>query len=129
MGLIRKTLMISTAGAVRGSSKKQRVAKAQLKELRQQTRIAAQQAKAQQQAVPLPATPAAGWYPDQATPGLLRYFDGQQWRTRRLGRSEIRMSPVYLPGVRFTEAAPSRFAEDEPVGRRGRNLCGRKPLA
>lgn len=31
MGLIRKTLMVSTGGAVRGSSKKQRVAKATMK--------------------------------------------------------------------------------------------------
>jgi hypothetical protein len=37
MGLIRKTMMVGTMGVVRGSSKKQRVAKAQLKELRTQT--------------------------------------------------------------------------------------------
>lgn len=49
MGLIRKTLMIGTAGVVRGSSKKQRVAKAQLKELKQQTRIMAEQERAAQQ--------------------------------------------------------------------------------
>ncbi|WP_300008071.1 hypothetical protein [Pseudonocardia sp.] len=49
MGLIRKSLMIGTAGLVRGSSKKQRVAKAQLKELREQTRIMAEQERAEQQ--------------------------------------------------------------------------------
>lgn len=48
MGLIRKTLMIGTAGLVRGSSKKQRLAKAQLKELKQQTRIMAEQAREEQ---------------------------------------------------------------------------------
>jgi type II secretory pathway pseudopilin PulG len=90
VGLIRKTLMIGTGGLVRGSSKKQRVAKAQLKELRQQTRTAEQQVKAQRsvsQRVPATATPAAGWYPDQTTPGLLRYFDGQQW-TNQTARME-----------------------------------------
>jgi hypothetical protein len=90
VGLIRKTLMISTAGAVRGSSKKQRVAKSQLKELRQQTRIAEQQATAQQaarQPTPAQTSPAAGWYPDQTTPGTLRYFDGQQW-TNQTARME-----------------------------------------
>lgn len=40
MGLIRKSLMLSTGGVVRGSSKKQRVAKAGLKELQAQTRLA-----------------------------------------------------------------------------------------
>lgn len=43
MGLIRKSLAISTIGLVRPNSKKQRVAKAQLKELKQQTRIMAEQ--------------------------------------------------------------------------------------
>lgn len=43
MGLIRKSLAITTVGLVRPSSKKQRVAKAQLKELKQQTRIMSEQ--------------------------------------------------------------------------------------
>ncbi len=43
MGLIRKTLMVGTAGIVKGSSKKQRVAKASLKELKQQTKLMAEQ--------------------------------------------------------------------------------------
>jgi uncharacterized protein DUF2510 len=85
MGLIRKTLMVGTAGVVRGSSKKQRVAKAQLKQQKEQTAIARQQlAMGQHQALaattsPAPGAPAAGWFPDQAVPGQLRYFDGQQW--------------------------------------------------
>lgn len=84
MGLIRKTLMVGSAGMVRGSSKKQRVAKAQLKQLQEQTRIARQDALAQQAAIqPVSApSPAAGWYPDQTTPQLLRYFDGQRWTTQ-----------------------------------------------
>lgn len=43
MGLIRKTLMISTAGVVRGSSKKQRIAKASLNQLKQQTELMKEQ--------------------------------------------------------------------------------------
>lgn len=43
MGLIRKSLMIGTAGLVRGSSKKQRVAKASLRAQRRANRIAARQ--------------------------------------------------------------------------------------
>jgi hypothetical protein len=46
VGLIRKTLAVSTLGLVRGSSKKQRVAKAQLNELRTQTRLMQDQATA-----------------------------------------------------------------------------------
>jgi len=40
MGLIRKSLMLGTAGVVKGSSKKQRNSKSQLKEQREQTRLA-----------------------------------------------------------------------------------------
>ncbi|WP_405490523.1 hypothetical protein [Nocardia sp. NBC_00511] len=58
MGLIRKTLMIATGGAVRGSSKKQRVARAQLNELRKQTSIAEQQAKNIGNSQPMPNIPA-----------------------------------------------------------------------
>lgn len=39
MGLIRGTLMLGTGGLVHGSSKKQRVAKSQLRELRAQTKL------------------------------------------------------------------------------------------
>ncbi len=44
MGLIRKTLAISTVGLVSPSSRKQRVASAQLRELRAQTRLMRQAA-------------------------------------------------------------------------------------
>ncbi|QKV76077.1 DUF2510 domain-containing protein [Amycolatopsis sp. Hca4] len=78
MGLIRKTLMVGTMGAVRGSSKKQRVAKAQLKELRVQTRL--QQAQLQQQAQPAPpSAPPPGWYPSPTQPGSTQWWDGAQW--------------------------------------------------
>lgn len=39
MGLIRKSLMLGTGGIVSGNSKKQRVAKSQLRELRTQTQL------------------------------------------------------------------------------------------
>lgn len=38
MGIIRKSLAVTTLGVVRPSSKKQRVAKKSLKELRKQTK-------------------------------------------------------------------------------------------
>jgi hypothetical protein len=46
VGLIRKTLALGTLGLVRGSSKKQRVAQAQLDELRAQTLLMQEQAAA-----------------------------------------------------------------------------------
>lgn len=80
MGLIRKTMMVGTMGAVRGSSKKQRVAKAQLKELRVQTRLQQAQLQQQQQAQPAPPTaPPPGWYPSPTQPGSTQWWDGAQW--------------------------------------------------
>ncbi|MFI9454447.1 DUF2510 domain-containing protein [Amycolatopsis sp. NPDC052450] len=99
--------MISTGGLVRGSSKKQRSAKAQLKELREQTELARAQAAAAgvEQAKPLsfgdqmranwglspkqqvepaqlpeaPAAPAPGWYPSPNQAGQMQWWDGAQW--------------------------------------------------
>jgi hypothetical protein len=112
MGLIRKTLAVSTVGLVRGSSKKQRVAKSQLKELRKQTGMMSdaveeqnwqargeaalarsrelQQAAKQRQALPATpvAAPAAGWYPapDPREQHLLRWWDGEMWLDRTAPR-------------------------------------------
>ncbi|MBB2500251.1 DUF2510 domain-containing protein [Amycolatopsis echigonensis] len=105
MGLIRKTLMLGTGGLVRGSSKKQRVAKAQLNELRKQTRLAESQAGANdaqgsgyapgtlgdrlhqrrqaKQAAPAsagaPPAPEPGWYPAAQYPGHSQWWDGGRW--------------------------------------------------
>ncbi|MGV9293998.1 MULTISPECIES: DUF2510 domain-containing protein [Amycolatopsis] len=103
MGIIRKSLMVSTGGIVRGSSKKQRVAKAQLKQLEAQTRAqqataaaAVKQAEAVAAAVAAapapapaqlsapaptaaPAAPAQGWYPSPNQPGQLQWWDGAAW--------------------------------------------------
>lgn len=113
MGLIRKTLSVSTVGLVRGSSKKQRVAKAQLKELRKQTGMMAdaveeqerqargdaalarsrelQQAARQARALPAApvAAPAAGWYPspDPQEAHLLRWWDGEMWLDKTAPRA------------------------------------------
>jgi hypothetical protein len=48
MGMIRKSLFVLSAGAVRPSSKKQRVAKATLKQNRKQTRLMARQTRLQE---------------------------------------------------------------------------------
>ncbi|HEY3710935.1 MAG TPA: DUF2510 domain-containing protein [Amycolatopsis sp.] len=109
MGIIRKSLMISSGGIVSGSSKKQRVAKAQLKELRKQTAIVQAQAnraagvpepkplsfgdqmrvqwglgpKAVEEPALLPAAPPAapapGWYPSPQQAGQMQWWDGAQW--------------------------------------------------
>lgn len=86
MGLIRKTMMVGTLGVVRGSSKKQRVAKAQLRELRTQTGLQQAQLQQQQQQAQFeqaqyapPAAPPPGWYPSPAQPGSMQWWDGAQW--------------------------------------------------
>jgi Protein of unknown function (DUF2510) len=115
VGLIRKTLALGTVGLVRPSSKKQRVAKAQLNELRKQTAVLqrAEAAAAQQQheqqlaqwraiaqarenqaaahlaalAAPQPVMPPpAGWFPDPERAQLLRWWDGVNWTDRTAPR-------------------------------------------
>jgi hypothetical protein len=104
MGLIRKMMSVSTAGAVDFRSDKERTAaytKAAKKQAKEQTGLMRQQAAQQaahmravkqaqvapQQAAqpttpghsPTPQLPPAGWYPDQADASLVRWFDGTQW--------------------------------------------------
>ena len=97
MGLIRKSLALGTLGVVRPNSKKQRVGKAQLKELKKQTAVlqraeatAAQhehdQQIAQRQAALRAAPPLAGWYPDADQAHLLRWWDGVAWTDRTAPR-------------------------------------------
>lgn len=107
MGLIRKTMSMTTLGAVDFRSDKERTAaytKAAKKEAKKQTRLMEQQVaahhnpqpaqqgwgsrliaaaeakKAELDAAKTPASETpAGWYPDQTTPGQVRYFDGTTW--------------------------------------------------
>ncbi|MBB4689844.1 DUF2510 domain-containing protein [Amycolatopsis jiangsuensis] len=96
MGIIRKSLMVGTGGVVRGSSKKQRVAKAQLKELRKQTSMMDASGSStgypagsigdllakrkQRNAEPVqPQAPAPGWYPSPNQQGQLQWWDGATW--------------------------------------------------
>lgn len=79
MGIIRKTLMVSTAGIVRGSSKKQRVAKAGLKQAKLQTSLLKDAAAHR----PTHAL-TAGWHPSPFNePGVLRFYNGAQWEKTR----------------------------------------------
>lgn len=111
MGLIRKSLALGTVGVVRPNSKKQRVAKAQLKELKKQTKaiesaVGDSAAEARGQAAlarsrqlqaeakattaagdPIVELPVEGWYPDPDRDHLLRWWDGSDWTERTAPRS------------------------------------------
>lgn len=80
MGLIRKTLMISTAGLVRGNSKKQRVAKASLRQHRRQTALLKHITTEPVRRPDHGLKP--GWH---ASPwgelNTLRFYDGTTWNT------------------------------------------------
>lgn len=79
MGIVRKTLMISTAGIVRGNSKKQRVAKATLKQAKLQSSLLKDAATRQ----PTHSL-AAGWHPSPfGEQGVLRFYDGVRWDETR----------------------------------------------
>lgn len=89
MGLIRKTFALTAAASgvpvVRMNSKKQRVAKAQLGELRKQTAVMQQQVAAPPAGAPtqpVNTLPAAGWYLDPDRGHLLRWWDGTDWTER-----------------------------------------------
>jgi len=91
MGLIRKTLMVFSGGLVRGNSKKQRVAKAQLKQLRTQTKLQQQmvgQQASQSAPVQAPPTPS-GWYPSPDIPGKFQWWNGTQWTPAMRDRRPI----------------------------------------
>lgn len=87
MGLIRKSLAVGSIGLVRGSSKKQRVAKASLQELQAQTELAQRQLELVQGA-------ATGQLPLWATrPGQTateRYTEIQEMRKQgQITRSDV----------------------------------------
>ncbi|NBH04372.1 DUF2510 domain-containing protein [Amycolatopsis sp. SID8362] len=76
--------MIGTAGLVRGSSKKQRVAKKSLRELQAQTRLQREALKQQAEASAppppsAPTGPPAGWYPSPQQQGATQWWDGVRW--------------------------------------------------
>ena len=94
MGIIRKTMSVSTAGLIDFRSDKERSAaygKGVRKEAKKQTKLMQQQLAAQQataqppapRAVPAPSPtpqlPPAGWYQDAKNPTANRWFDGTQW--------------------------------------------------
>ncbi|OLT33702.1 hypothetical protein BJF84_21445 [Rhodococcus sp. CUA-806] len=93
MGIIRKTMSVSTLGIVNYRNEAERTSK-----YTKQTRNAAR-AQVVQQGVDLelqrqqlaamnhanvreemrPSTTPADWYPDPGNPGFVRWFDGSQW--------------------------------------------------
>ena len=100
MGIIRKTMSVSTAGLIDFRSDKERAAaygKGTRKEARKQTKLMEQQLAVQQAAAtqavaapvavpmpvpaqaPAPQLPPAGWYQDANNPAVNRWFDGTQW--------------------------------------------------
>lgn len=97
MGIIRKTMSLSTAGLIDFRSDKERAAaygRGTRTEARKQTKLMQQQLAAQQAAAqaastpvalpmpvqaPAPQLPPAGWYQDANNPTVNRWFDGTQW--------------------------------------------------
>lgn len=94
MGIIRKTMSVSTAGLIDFRSDKERTAaygKGVRKEAKKQTKLMQQQLAAQQATAQAPAPapvsapsltpqlPPAGWYQDANNPAVNRWFDGTQW--------------------------------------------------
>lgn len=107
MGIIRKSMSMSTLGAVDFRSDKERTAaytKGARKQAKKQTKLMKDQGREQaklmesqmeqqrlqsaallaQSAPVLPApvrsqSQPTGWYPDQQNPSLVRWFDGAQW--------------------------------------------------
>ena len=82
MGLIRKTLMLCSLGVIRGSSKKQRVAKRTLKaaEWGASAQLASYAVPPVASPTP-PALPPAGWYPCGI--GTVAWWDGARWTGQR----------------------------------------------
>jgi hypothetical protein len=85
MGLIRKTMSITTLGAVDFRSDKERTAaysKGVRRQARKQTSLLREQnAMIQQMQAPEPIPPSmpARWYPDPEGAPCLRYWDGKRW--------------------------------------------------
>lgn len=108
MGIIRKTMSVSTLGVVSYRNKDERGLK-----YSKQTRNAAR-AQVIQQAVSLdlqrqqlaaldhantreemrPQATPAGWYPDPGNPSVIRWFDGAQW-TSHVQQAVSPQPPLY----------------------------------
>lgn len=98
MGIIRKTMSVSTAGLIDFRSDKERTAaysRGTRTQAKKQTKLMRQQLAAQEAAArtampapvvaqapapaPTPQLPPAGWYQDANNPNVNRWFDGTKW--------------------------------------------------